>query len=212
MSLSAARFGRGALIALGASCEIWAHFALRDDSVGPLRLVLLLLPPLLLASWLAVRSVNRQLWWLVLLAAAGAGLLLVQLQKLGLAAAYGLPHAAAYVFMFWLFGRTLAPGREPLITRLARRVHGTLSAPMEAYTRHATQAWCGFFVAQIAVSGLLFVYTPLHVWSLFVNVLNFPLLGLMFVGEYLYRVTVHRDFPQATIAEAIAAFADDRSR
>jgi uncharacterized membrane protein len=105
-----------------------------------------------------------------------------------------------------LFGRTLLQGREPLITGVARRVHGVLTPEIAAYTRRVTQAWCGFFAAQIVVSGLLFAFAPLEIWSLFVGVLNFPLVALMFCGEYLYRVMRYPDHPRTSIANAVRAF------
>src|SRR5258707_14776537 len=53
----------------------------------------------------------------------------------------GAPHAAIYAFRLWLFGRTLLPGREALITCAARRCHGSLAPNMEAYTRRLRAAW-----------------------------------------------------------------------
>jgi uncharacterized membrane protein len=120
--------------------------------------------------------------------------------------ALAVPHAAIYCFLLWLFGRTLLQGREPLITGVARRVHGVLTPEIAAYTRRVTQAWCCFFAAQIIVSGLLFAFAPLEIWSLFVGVLNFPLVALMFCGEYLYRVMRYPDHPRTSIANAVRAF------
>lgn len=120
-----------------------------------------------------------------------------------------VPHAAINLFLLGLFGRTLLRGREPLITMVARRVHGVpaLAPEIEAYTRRVTLAWCCFFAAQILVSGLLFAFVPLEIWSLFVNVFSFPLIVLMFAGEYLYRVVRYPDHPRASIASALRAFA-----
>ena len=108
--------------------------------------------------------------------------------------------------MLWSFGRTLAPGREPLITRFARSVHGSLPPVMEAYTRRLTRAWCVFFAAQVVISAALFTLAPLEVWSVFVNVLNFPLLVLMFGIEYVYRIMRHRNFPHASIMKGVQVF------
>ena len=127
--------------------------------------------------------------------------------RLGLA----VPHAAIYVFLLGWFGRTLARGREPLITRVARRVHGTLTPEIEAYTRRVTLAWCWFFAAQVMVSGLLLAFASFETWSLFANVLNLPLVALMFAGEYLYRVARYPDHPRASIARALRAFAGESS-
>lgn len=123
------------------------------------------------------------------------------------------PHAAINLFLLWLFGRTLLPGRDPLIALVARRVHGVvaLAPEIEVYTRRVTLAWCCFFAAQILVSGLLFAFVPLEIWSLFVNVLSFPLIALMFAGEYFYRVAHYPDHPRASIARALRAFAGQGS-
>lgn len=129
------------------------------------------------------------------------------LLQLGAATVTGIPHAAANGLLLWWFGRTLRKGSEPLVTRVARRVHGTLSAPIVSYTRKVTIAWCGFFTAQIAVSAVLFLHAPLEVWSLFVNVLNLPLVILMFAGEYLVRVISHPEHPRASISAMLRAFA-----
>ncbi len=138
--------------------------------------------------------------WVVYLAVSGgvAGPL-----RLALA----VPHAAIYFFLLWLFGRTLLQGSEPLITGVARQVHGALAPEIEAYTRLVTLAWCCFFAAQIIVSGLLFVFSPIETWSLFVGILNVPLIALMFAGEYLYRVMRYPDHPRASFASALRAFA-----
>jgi uncharacterized membrane protein len=123
------------------------------------------------------------------------------------------PHAAINFFLLWLFGRTLLQGREPLITTVARRVHGVaaLEPRIEAYTRRVTLAWSCFFAAQILLSGLLFAFAPLEIWSLFANVLAFPLSVLMFAGEYCYRVVHYPDHPRASITGVVRAFAKGAS-
>jgi uncharacterized membrane protein len=183
------------------------HFAVVHAQSEPIRVALMLVPLLALAYWIVTRSRHKLLWSFLLLAAGAAICLLEYRERWGLAAAYGLPHAAVYLLLLSFFGETLRRGREPLITRLARRVHGTLPPAMEAYTRRLTIAWCVFCGLQVAVSLLLLSFAPLDIWSLFVNVLNFPLLALMFVVEYAYRVTRHRNFPHASLLKSIQAFA-----
>jgi|SRR6267378_553657 hypothetical protein len=119
----------------------------------------------------------------------------------------GLPHAAAYSFLLWLFGRSLRRGDEALITRVARRFHGPLPLYMEAYTRRLTAAWCIFFSAQLLGSALLLAFASLDIWSLFVNMLNIPLVAAMFGGDYLYRVLRYRGYPHVSIAQSVEAFA-----
>jgi uncharacterized membrane protein len=82
---------------------------------------------------------------------------------------------------------------------------------MESYTRRLTVLWCMFFAAQLTASALLLRFGSLESWSLFVNVLNFPLVALMFVGDYAYRVIRYRDLPQSSMANALKAYAKDRA-
>jgi uncharacterized membrane protein len=201
-----------ALILLGCiGYQLLVHLAVNEDRSAPLRIALLSLPLLVLAYWAVVHS-SRRLLWLPVILGVGAGIYLLERQQpLSTAAIYGIPHAAAYCFLLWFFGRTLERGKEPLVTRLARRVHGSLPPYMEAYTRGVTVAWCVFFAVQLASSALLFTFTSLHTWSLFINILNFPLVALMFTGEYLYRVRRYRNYPHASFAKSMQAFAKDAS-
>jgi uncharacterized membrane protein len=134
----------------------------------------------------------------------GGGLL-----RWSVVAASGLPHAAVNGLLLWWFGRTLRDGHEPLITRVARRVHGTLTPPIQRYTRQVTLAWCFFFALQLAVSLGLFLLAPLEAWSMYVNVLNLPLVVLMFASEYLVRRKLHPEHPRASIARTLRAFTQD---
>lgn len=199
-----------ALVLLACFAYQWlVHSAVVEEQSESIRVALMLLPLLALAYWIATRSRHKLLWLLILLAAAGAIYLLEHLERWGLVAAYGLSHIAAYLFLLWLFGRTLARGKEPLVTRLARRVHGALQPEMDRYTRRLTAAWCVFFAAQVVASALLFMFSSLDTWSLFINLLNFPLVVVMFVSEYVYRVARHRNFPHASILKSFQAFAKD---
>jgi uncharacterized membrane protein len=205
---------RGFAVAGILAYEVLVHLAVTNTSAGaadPVRATLLALPLIALGCWILLRSRNRIAWLLVLGAAAGAMLLFAQGTGLGKTALYGVPHAAAYLFLLWLFGRTLARGREPIITRLARHARGTLPPAMQAYTRNLTLAWCVFFAAQFGASALLLRFGTVESWSLFVNVLNFPLVALMFLGDYLYRVIRYRNLPQSSIAKAVRAWARDRA-
>jgi uncharacterized membrane protein len=128
-----------------------------------------------------------------------------------LAGASGIFHAGCYLLLLWYFGRSLARGREAVVTRFARRVHGTLQPPMEQFTRNVTAAWCAFFGGQLLVSGLLLAFAPLQAWSLFINLLNLPLLAVMFVGQFVFRAIRHPDFPRSSPWQALRAFNEDVS-
>jgi len=178
---------------------------------GPLPVVLMWLPLAVLTGWVVARSANKLLWLSALLAIGLIVYLLEHHERLGLAATSGISHAAAYLFLLWYFGRTLARGREPAITRFARRVHAALPPAMELFTRRLTIAWCVFFTAQLIASALLLAFAPLSAWSLFINLLNLPLVSVMFVGQLVYRAIRHPDFPRASVLQAVQAFTKDAS-
>lgn len=194
------------VMALFVACPLRAHFLLLDHSAGLLRGVLLILPLAVLACWALLRATNKLVYLVAVIAAAGVVYAIEQHSHAGLAVIYGVPHASAYIFLLWLFGRTLIDSREALITRLARGVHGTLTPLMEKYTRRLTFAWCVFFALQLVVSTALLTRASLESWSLFVNILNAPLVVLMFAGEYVYRVVRYPDHPHASIIQMARAF------
>ena len=197
---------------VGVGYQYMVHSAVAGGQSESIRIGLAFLPLLALAVWVATRARNKLLWSLILLMAGVAIFLLEQQERWGLATAYGIPHAVIYLSLLWLFGQTLWRGKEPLVTRLARRVHGVLPPELAAYTRRVTWAWCIFFAAQIIVSALLFRFASLNAWSLFINVLNFPLLALMFIIEYAYRAMRHRGFPHSSLFDGIRAFSNDAAR
>lgn len=123
-------------------------------------------------------------------------------------AAYYLPHVLFNVALMILFGHTLLPGREPLITLFARRVHGTVPPEIVTYTAQVTWLWTLFFAATAVLSILLYHFAPLQVWSVFANVLSLPLVILVFVGEYVFRIYHIRNFPHVSIFKGVQAMID----
>ncbi len=119
---------------------------------------------------------------------------------------YLTEHIATNSMLCWFFAHTLFGGRTPIITTLARTIHAEMPDNVECYTRQVTIAWALFFVVQIVVSLLIFTFGSIEAWSLFANVLNWPLVVLMFAAEYACRKRVNRDFPHATIKESIDAY------
>ncbi|MFC7298598.1 hypothetical protein [Herminiimonas aquatilis] len=119
---------------------------------------------------------------------------------------YLTEHIATNSMLCWFFAHTLFAGRTPIITTLARTIHAEMPDNVERYTRNVTVAWALFFAVQIALSLLIFIFGSIEVWSLFANVLNWPLVILMFAVEYACRKRVNRDFPHATIKESIDAY------
>lgn len=158
-----------------------------------------------LGSW--ARGRRGRVWLLLF----GIGLLILRLapgmRAAGLVAASGVSHAMIYLSLLILFGTSLRPGQDDLVTRLARRLRGGLTDGMLTYTRRVTLAWCVFFAAQLATSALLFLLAPRAVWSLFVNVLDVPLVVVMFATGYGIRRLLFRNYSHLSIVETIRTFA-----
>jgi len=123
---------------------------------------------------------------------------------------FGMPHLVTNLFLMWFFARTLKNNREPLVTQMARRAHGSLTPDLEIYTRHVTIAWSLFFALQIAGSICLFFFASLENWSMFINVLGTPLIVLMFFCEYTYRVLRYRNHRSSPF-DGLNIFSDDAS-
>jgi len=114
---------------------------------------------------------------------------------------YLLQESSVYGLLGVSFGRSLAPNRIAICTRLADKVHGPLLQQEVLYTRRVTAAWAVFFIAIAALSILLFVAAPQRMWSIYINFCVLPLVGAMFLVEYLVR---RRVLPQVERAGLIA--------
>ncbi len=123
-----------------------------------------------------------------------------------------LTHWAIYGGLLAAFGSTLRPGREALITSMARRLHGAISDELALYTRRVTWAWCAFFAAQLTASLSLFAFAPLVAWSFFVNVLDIPLVAAMFGAEYAFRINYLSDPPRHSLAAIVEMIASAGKR
>jgi uncharacterized membrane protein len=161
--------------------------------------------PIVAALAMLLWRVRHPLW------VAGSGLaLLAALAWLwpalrqNVALLFFIQHLGINLALAALFGRTLSGPGEPLATRLARIVHnGVLSERQLRYTRQVTRAWTLFFLANAAVSALLYALAPVALWSFYANILTGPLVGLMFVAEHLLRMRVLPPEERPSIAEVV---------
>lgn len=161
----------------------------------------------IVVTWIASASVARR-------ALRVAGCVMVCLLALALwqftdggpVVASAVPHAMAYIALLTLFALSLQPGRDSVVTILARRSRGHLPAEVLRYTRRVTWAWCWFFVAQLAGSLLLLAFAPLGAWSLFVNLFNLPLIFAMLCGEYVYRQWRHAAVPPERLIDMVRLY------
>lgn len=114
---------------------------------------------------------------------------------------------AFFAWLAALFAVSLAPGRIPLVTRIARKARrGDMPPSVVRYTRAVTIAWVAFFVATMAISTALFFSSRETLWSLFVNVLIGPAVAAGFAVEYAVRRAVLRDVAHVPFLAAIRGF------
>ena len=76
-------------------------------------------------------------------------------------------------------------------SRIARLSQADLPPSGVIYTRHVTQAWCGFFVVNAAVA-IVTVFASREAWLLYNGFLAYLLMGALFAGEWLVRLRVRR--------------------
>lgn len=148
----------------------------------------LALAPVLTVGFILVWRWNRPP--LALLLAAAAAALLYRywpLLEQNFSLLYLVQECGFYGLMAASFGQSLMKGRVAFCTQLADKEHGPLTAQEVLYTRRVTAAWAAFFVLMLSATLVLYRFAPLRIWSIFGNFFALPLVGLMFVGEYLVR-------------------------
>lgn len=124
----------------------------------------------------------------------------------------------------WLFGRTLARGEEPLVTRLVRVIEGEDRADLpvvRVYTRGVTLYWSALLAGMAALSLAIALLAAPGGWLALAGVATpiplpgsllawFPqagcwvVLGAAFVGEYLYRRWHLRAIPHPGLRQFVA--------
>ena len=112
---------------------------------------------------------------------------------------YGLVHVGGGMYALFLppvvvpacvlavFAGSLRPGQVPLVTRVATAIRGSMTPELVHYTRRVTQMWVVVLIALTLAEAGLALFASLPVWSLFSNCVNYLLVGLVFLLEYLYR-------------------------
>ncbi len=115
-----------------------------------------------------------------------------------------LPPVVFNVALAVWFGRTLARGEEPMISWFARLVRGTELPPdIARYAWWSTIVWTGFFVTMAVASAALAVLATPDTWSVFTNGIDYILVGVLFVGEYVFRRLRYANHEQRPFAEVV---------
>ena len=165
----------------------------------------------LLAAVILTRSAPKYRWWLAGGAMLALLIIFMNLSRQSLVATTGIPHAIAYTALLAVFGSSLFFQKESIITAVVGRLQRPLPENIIIYTRRVTLAWCIFFAAQLVTSLLLFLFAPASTWAFFVNVLNMPLVVLMFACEYGYRRARIHNRPRSSLANVIEAFMQQKA-
>jgi uncharacterized membrane protein len=211
--MRAARAGKAlAIIAVG-GLPFLVHAGLLAGRGTLVATSLMALQFLVLGTIVALGVTSKYRWFAI----AGAAAIAVAAlgwgsAQIGVLAGAGLIHLIAHCTLLVAFASTLLPGREALLTAVSRKMSGTMTEERARYTRRATIAWCCYFAGQLLCSLLLLLFAPLVVWSFFINVLNFPLLVLMFIGELVVRRFALPHRPRYTLAEMMQMWPYIRAR
>jgi uncharacterized membrane protein len=188
-------------VTLIAVAPLAAHVAIATSSWTGLIVLVPVLQLLAVATFAVWRDPSRLRWIGPLAILILLGISWAERGGYSLNAMPGVPHALINSSLMIAFGCTLLPGRQPLIARVVVAVRGPMPPAMMLHMRRVTIAWCAFFAAQVIGSLLLYLFAPLEVWSFFINVLNLPLILLMFVVEGTYRYFRFRDIPLDRFSE-----------
>lgn len=109
---------------------------------------------------------------------------------------------AIFLTLAWLFGSTLKPGSEPLVTLMARTMGDEMDPATCRYTRYVTLAWTLFLTTLALISAALALWAPITLWSLFTNLISYLLVALFFIGEFYIRPRfVHQ--PRQTLRQFV---------
>jgi uncharacterized membrane protein len=204
LAWSRARWAAGAALALLYAAGSHALMTHAQDSAWAM--VVVLGPLVALAAAAAWGNGHRAL--------SVAGVVVVLLLALEAAAGHGISsrwlylaqHAGVHLALAAWFGATLRPGKDPLVSALARRVHRNFTPAMALYTRNVTLAWTLYFAGMAATSLVLFLAGDFARWSLLANILTPILTAAFFVGEYLVRYRLHPEFERVGLREAVRAY------
>ncbi len=121
-----------------------------------------------------------------------------------------LPPVLIPLSVLWLFARSLRPGDIPVVTRVATKIRGELPEELRIYTRQVTQYWVGILILMAGGSLLLALFASPELWSLMTNIVQYLLMGSVFVLEYAYRRWRFRHLQHESFATMIAALMTTR--
>ena len=193
-------------VVLSAGFAILAHASIIDGVSPTVGALLSLIPLAILALWALRRAQHRA----TALAIFGIAVVAVAFSWSALErhfpSLFFVERAGANLILAIVFGRTLAPGHEPLVSRFARLIHGSIPTEVEQYTRKVTFAWTLFFATLFVLSCVLYFGHFLAAWSVLANIMSPFLIAAMFIVEYAVRLRALPNWKQVGILGGIRAF------
>ncbi|MGJ7496174.1 hypothetical protein ACSFA8_13940 [Variovorax sp. RT4R15] len=189
----------------GAAYAGLSHWMMLFHATEPWAVAVLLVPLWLTALGLAGARFGR--WALLIVAAAGAGLLwLVMRGEAGDPnRLYVLQHVGINALLCGWFGSTLRGDGLSLIGQFAERVHA-IGPGQRRYTHQVTVAWTLYFAVVVVASIVVYLTLPFAAWSLLSNVVTPIGVTALFVGEHFMRYRLHPEFERVRMIDAVRAF------
>jgi uncharacterized membrane protein len=112
-----------------------------------------------------------------------------------------------------VFAGSLRAGRTPVVEQVATQIRGSaLPMELQSYCRRVTQVWVLFLGGLATAALLLALFASPGLWSTMTNGVLYLLIGLLFVGEYLYRRWRFRDLPHESFPRFVAGLFTSRVR
>ena len=193
-------------VAVPAAFAIAAHLAIVEGLDARVGAVLSLVPLGFLLLWFARRSSRHVAAIGIAVAGIAAAWLAFPALESYFPSLFFIEHAGAQLVLAIVFGRTLAPGREPLVARFAHIAHGHLPPDVARYCRSVTIAWTVFFCVLFVLSCTLYLGGFLAAWSVLANILTPILVCAMFGVEYVVRYRVLPQWERIGVLGGIRAF------
>jgi uncharacterized membrane protein len=149
-------------------------------------------------AWLAFTALCAAAWWLA--------------DTVGGRALLYAPSVLIPGTLAWFFGRTLLPGRQPLIVSVALAARPATPDYLLRYSRQLTVSWTAMFIAMAMSDLVLAAFAPHGWWSAMANFGNYLVIGVAVVGEYVFRRLRFRDYAHPGFAEYLKIVANANPR
>jgi uncharacterized membrane protein len=99
-----------------------------------------------------------------------------------------LPPLLVNLALAALFAASLRRAAVPVVERFMHaEFPNGVPDELRPYARRLTWQWVAFFIAMAAISAALAAWAPLALWSLFANVLIYPLVASLFLLQHGWR-------------------------